>query len=360
MSCRLVAGADAGARADAEDRYLEALNRCFPAWGGREMFDWCFKRESAGLRPDLMTLHAGGGAVAGTANTYGRIRLPLCLTLVAGIMTGSWTLPESRGLGAFTRLIGESRDLAASRGAGLLLAFVTRTNGSTGRLRDAGAALFPTWYCRTPEEWRQEAGSHASDAANEIDGMNGGRGTPPVRFVYDDEEWRDQFILRPDGIMREQNDSPDRSDRPARPGWHALIERTPQFDRVLSLTDSPSDSRGAPEDVAWPDAIPALATRAAAANRRLFCFTSMPHRAAQLRERGFEIIDGYLTALIANEAVLRAALEAVPPRTPQAQETPRTLASQALTSQALTSQTLADPASPWFLGEWFVNNGDRM
>ena len=154
MSCRPVAGADA----DAEERYLESLNRCFPAWGGREMFDWCFTRESAGLRPDVMTLHAGGGAVAGTANTYRRIRLPNGKTLVAGIMTGSWTLPESRGLGAFTRLIGESLDLAASRGAGLLLAFVTRTNGSTGRLRDAGAALFPTWYCRTPRRLAARSG----------------------------------------------------------------------------------------------------------------------------------------------------------------------------------------------------------
>ena len=120
MACRPVTDAEA------QRQYLEALNVCFPAWGGREMFDWCFTRESAGLRPDLMTLHAGGGAVAGTANTYRRIRLPNGETLVTGIMTGSWTLPESRGLGAFTRLIGESRDLAAARGAGLLLAFVTR------------------------------------------------------------------------------------------------------------------------------------------------------------------------------------------------------------------------------------------
>jgi hypothetical protein len=318
------------------------------------MFDWCFTRESAGLRPDVMTLHAGGGAVAGTANTYRRIRLPNGQTLVAGIMTGSWTLPESRGLGAFTRLIGDSRDLAASRGAGLLLAFVTHTNGSTGRLRDAGAALFPTWYCRTPIEWRQEAGS---DAAKELHGMNGGGGAPPVCFVYDDEEWRDQFILRPGGIMREGSDSSDRPGLPGLLGWHALIERTPQFDRVLSLTDSPSDSPGTPGDAAWSDAIPALATRAAAANRRLFCFTSAPHRAAQLRGRGFEIIDGYITALIANEAMLRAAFEAAPPET---QQTPETLTSKALASQAPTSQVLADPASPWFLGEWFVNNGDRM
>lgn len=326
MSCRPVVGAEA------EERYLESLNRCFGSWGGREMFDWCFKRESAGLRPDLMTLHAASDAVAGTANTYRRIRLSNGATLVAGIMTGSWTLPESRGLGAFTRLIGESRDLAASRGAGLLLAFVTHTNGSTSRLRDAGAGFFPTWYCRTPEEWRPDAvpGFRVANEARATDG-----GAPPVRFVYSGEEWRDQFTARPGGVMHVRSDDANAA------SWNALVERTPQFDRVWSLAASPSASASDRAEAAWADAIPALATRAAAANRRVFCFTSSPHRASQLRERGFEIIDGYLTAMIANEAKFCDAFGAS-------------------SAQGLTSQALADPASPWFLGEWYVVNGDRM
>ena len=144
LECRPVAGAEA------ERKYLESLNVCFPQWGGREMFDWCFSRSSGGLRPDLMTLHADGRAVAGTANTYRRMRMPNGQPMTVGIMTGSWTLPESRGRGAFTRIIAESKTLAAERGAGLLLGFYARTNPSAGRLAAAGSALFPSWHCRSP------------------------------------------------------------------------------------------------------------------------------------------------------------------------------------------------------------------
>ena len=114
-------------------------------------------------------------------------------------------------------------------------------------------------------------------------------------------------------------------------------------------------------DSAWDAAIGALEARAAAAGRRLFCFTSRAAQASRLRERGFEIVNGYLTALIANETVLRSALAPGSPVSgalaPGAR-VPEASASHAL--DALSSQALADAASPWYLGGWSVQNGDRM
>ena len=64
-----------------------------------------------------------GRPVAGSAVSYRRIRHG-GRELLAGIMTGSWTLPEARGRGAFGQAIEESRRLVASHGGEALLAFV--------------------------------------------------------------------------------------------------------------------------------------------------------------------------------------------------------------------------------------------
>jgi len=329
MECRPCVGSDA------ERRYLESLNVCFPAWGGREMFDWCFARESAGLRPDLMMVHDAGRAVAGLANTYRRLRLPNGQVMLAALMMAAWTLPEARGRGAFTRLIGESIEVAAARHAGLLLAFYTRTSPSASRMRTAGAALFPSWHIRsggerriTPHD-RTYVEDGCADAAE-----NGVADT--VRLVYTADEWRDQFVRRPDPVTRVRSANQ----------WSALVERTPAFDRVLSLTLSDPSV----PDAAWADAVGVLDARAAAAGRRLFVYTTDERQASVARSRGFEIVDGYVSALVANGAILRAACagangsgEDLPPApSPSA------------------SHTLADPDSPWYLGRLFVRNGDRM
>ena len=331
MACRPVAGGEA------ERCYLESLNLCFPGWGGREMFDWCFSRESAGLRPDLMMLHDDASrVVAGTANSYRRVGLPNGQTMVVGIMTGSWTLPEARGRGAFTRLIEESRELAASRQAGLLLAFYARANGSARPLQAAGAALIPSWYCRSSAERRIDTSGDSS--VDDIDACRNDYQdvADAVRLIYSADEWRDQFLLRPNGVMRVRSESRR---------WSALVERTPDFDRVLSLTVAGSST---PEAGAWADVIVALDARAAAAGRRVFCYTTQPAQASALRERGFEIIDGYMSVLIANEAVVRSACGNAGG------------AGGGGESPTASPHALAEPESPWYLGQWIVRNGDRM
>lgn len=367
MECRPLAGGEA------ERYYLESLNVCFPGWGGRNMFDWCFSRESAGLRPDLVMVHDDTcRAVSGTANTYRRVGLPNGQTIIAGIMTGSWTLPEARGQGLFTRLINESLDLASARQASLLLGFYARTNPSAGRLRAAGSALFPSWHIRSPAERQIATDAEARARAcvendTTADGLeakpNPGRlnfapsaastaimsrrdGAPDdhqdvadaVHLVYTPDEWRDQFVRRPNPVTRVRS-----ADQ-----WSALVERTASFDRVLSLTLSASPEQ---DDAAWADAIAVLDARAAAAGRRVFVYTTDERQASAARDRGFEIVDGYVSALVSNGASLRAAF--APGAGGNGDALPLAPASS-------ESQALADPASPWYLGRWSVRNGDRM
>lgn len=327
---------------DAEAQFLESLNVCFPGWGGHAEFAWCFARESAQRRPDLMALYADGCLIAGAANTYRRVRLSSGRTVVAAILTGCWTLPAARRLGAFTRIIEESRELAVARGAGLVLGFVMASNTSAGRMREAGSALFPSFYCRSAAKHRatratcrvqaidviDEKSLDALRAAHALEESHADDGT---RLVYTSDEWRDQFIARPLDVLHVQGDGEK--------SWQALIERAPLFDRVLTLT--------ATDETAWLDAIDALENQAAAAGRRLFLFTMSQDRAAALAARDFEIVDGWLTVLVADEHILRSGLDLQSAGRPSP-------------NWPLASQALADSATPWCLNGWFIEHGDRM
>ncbi len=328
---------------DAETQCLESLNICFPGWGGRKEFEWCFVRESAERRPDLMTLYAEGRLIAGSANAYRRVRLCNGRTIVAAILSGCWTLPDARRHGAFTRIIRDSRELAVTRGCALVLGFVTDTNASAGRMRDAGSARIPSFYCRS-------AAIHATtlatcrvqpvsaiderslDALHAAHAGEGNRADHRIRFVYTGNEWRDQFIARPHAVLHAQSEDGK--------SWRALIERTPLFDRVLMLTT-------AADETAWLDAIDALQNHAAAANRRLFLFTMSRDYATALAARDFEIVHGWMTVLVADEHLLRSSLDLGPsPRLPS--------------DQPLASEALADPALSRCLDDWFIEHGDRM
>jgi ribosomal protein S18 acetylase RimI-like enzyme len=267
--------------------YLAALNRCFPGWGDHSQWAWCFERTVAERSADFLQIAAAGSAIAGSAITYRRIGAPGGDGPIAAIMTGSWTLPEARGAGAFTRMIQESVDVAAARGAAVLLAFVTAANPSRRRLEAAGASLTPTFYCRSG------AASHAIDPhLRELPPPSGldlrqRSSESSVSFAYTAEEWRGQFVDRP-GALRVIED---------RARWTAVVEHAGAFERLHAL----HVERGA-----WPEAIDALAARALQHGRQLFVFTASAAEAVILRDRGFAIVDGFLTALPTG------------PRTPQA------------------------------------------
>jgi hypothetical protein len=294
--------------------YLAALNRCFPGWGGAEKFTWALTRPGAALSPDVIQLELGGRTIAGSGINYRRVRLRTGRVLTAGIMTASWTLPESRGLGAFTRLIRESRALAARRGAALLLAFVTDTNASLRRLRAGGAALFPSTYSR----W--SCPGHQSRAELVHMPVQPELFTTPSTnrtssFIYEPTEWLGQFLHRPGPV--ECLGIPDR--------WVALVEDAHPFDRVLSLV---AGSRS--EEI---DALQALAIHATRRGRELFWFS---------------------TSESENDPTLFKA--AAPQRTPGYVAV---LAADANVG-AIDSTELANPSADSYLGPWRLEHGDRM
>lgn len=241
----------------AEDLYLAGLNRCFPRWGGREMFDWCFRRRGAGLTPDLLVAHDQGAIVGGSAISYRALRTAAGETFRAGVFTGSWTLPEARGRGVFSRLVEETRIVAGERGAPLVIGFVTATNASGRHLESLGAAMRPSFYCR-------------SASAPDMTSLPS-RPAAGSRFVYTEAEWRGQFLERPGSPETLQG-----------LGWRAVVETADGVDRVHAI-------EAANEDDAWR----AIARR----GRPLFCFTTVPARAEALAARGFEIIPGFVAVL---------------------------------------------------------------
>jgi hypothetical protein len=304
-----------------EDRYLEALNLCFPDWGGRAMFDWCFSRPGAGRVPDILRLFVDGRAVAGNAVSYRRVAVRGGAELTAGIVTGSWTLPEARGAGAFRRLLAASREQIASRGGALLLAFVRAENTSCRGLLSVGADLTPTFYCRS-EDTVALAPADIQEPAREWNADLFQRDREETRFLYSAEEWAAQFVNRPGTVCVLEG--------PGR--WLAVVERTDGFDRVHALAAAPPE---------WTSGIDALMARAVAAGRRLFVFTTSPAEADMLRRKRFAIVDGFLGVLAADATALEHAFGVAYP-------------------QGELRGLFSDPESPWHLGQWALQNGDRM
>jgi hypothetical protein len=278
-----------------------------------------------------MLLRLEGILVAGSAVSYRWLERDGTRVLI-GIMTGSWTLPEARGQGCFTRIIQESVKAAANQGAGLLLAFVTEDNPSYRRLRDAGAALFSTTYlqgqgasdaspCPVEGEVLDEAletNLHARHVAS------GEAGLERWSVVYDLDTWRGQLVerVRRSAALRMGDDA------------FALVDRVPDNNttRLLALYQGSSEL----------DALlSALAGDESSRGRTLVGFAADPCLAEAARESGLLCRPGYITALVADSASLGAAIGPTEPWSGHHGD-------------------LADPDSPWFIGGFNFHAGDRM
>ena len=240
-----------------EEEYLSGLNRSFGQWGDRDAYRWDFERE-VGARPaDLMVLRDHGQILAGSAVSYRTVSLGDDRILI-GIMTGSWTLPEARGRGAFSQVIVESRRLVASRGGAVLIAFVTHENASRRRLVAAGCLEIPTWYVASSHETMAPADAAVVEPSTAPVAQLfrdfkrwQGRGAGASVFYPSVEVWASQYIDRPLPV-----------ERLTAAGCHCLIERAPVSDRVLWID---GQDRSA--------AVAALLARAVATGRQLFVFT---------------------------------------------------------------------------------------
>ena len=264
-----------------EDTFLAGLNRSFGHWGDHTTYAWGFEREVGARAADLIVLRDEGMIVAGSAVSY-RIVQQHGDQIMVGVMTGSWTLPEARGRGAFGQMIHESRTLTAARGGSLLIAFVTHENASRRRLVAEGCAEVPTWYVASDPDTSppsRAASVEPSPAAAEelfrahADWQAGGSGASVVYLSV--EVWKSQFLVRP---------LPVEVVRAA--GGRCVIERSATSDRVLW-----TDGRDGPA------ALAALLKRAIESGRQLFMFTMDPTLARVGADLGMMAKPGSLTIL---------------------------------------------------------------
>lgn len=214
-------------------RYLDGANLAFGEWGDEATFAWVF-RDDAEL---LFVEDANGKTIAASGITW--------RTLLDGqraaIMTGSWTLAQARGLGAFSSMIEATRTAALEQHA-IILAFGRMENVSGRRLEAAGARLDPTFYCRS---------TVASQPESILETVEPDPSAFRTSFLYSPDEWRMQFLQRPHAHIECLGQ---------RGEWAAVVERTAQFDRVQAISRT--------------DALPLLAARAHAHGRRLFWYAT--------------------------------------------------------------------------------------
>lgn len=272
--------------AGVEAHYLDSLNLCFGGWGDARAYDWTFRRPVGGPAADLMVLRDDGALMAGSAVVYRTVRMPGGEMVRAGIMTGSWTLPEARGKGCFSTVIRESAGLARQRGSPLLLAYVTAANASFRRLEAAGAALVPTHYCvsgpETPVPRGELRVSPVADLAatcEKIHHMLAESRSGRAHFHYTIPEWTSQFVDRPTATeVLAVGDA----------AW-CVVEKAGDTDRLLALVMR----EGAP----LAECLGSLLRRAQERGRKLFHFCTSAEWHDESVRLGLTIIPGYLTIL---------------------------------------------------------------
>lgn len=125
------------------DEIIKNLNICFPNWGDIRVFNWYFKRSISGLNSDIIIFRNDNmEIIAGSAISYREVIYNKKNAKI-GIMSGSWTLPSSRGMGCFTEMVNVSLNRCDKLNIDYLTAFVTEDNKSYSRLKEAGSFCLP-------------------------------------------------------------------------------------------------------------------------------------------------------------------------------------------------------------------------
>jgi GNAT superfamily N-acetyltransferase len=252
------------------DEILDGLNGSFGRWGGRQMYDWAFRRVVAGLAPDLLVVRESGRIIASTALMYRNAVSHTGVRRTAALIGGSWTAPDARRRGIFGAIVERAVDIARGRGA-FIVGMGRHENASRQGFERHGFSILPSAYLRS---------THATVAPEALESLEPQPSRFPApagvsRLDYAEDEWAGQFLNRPEPV-----------DCVGRAGeWIALIERASGFDRLLALHAS---------ELHESHAIELLAAAAHAAGRRLFLFTADMSASARLERSGFEAIPGYL------------------------------------------------------------------
>jgi len=258
--------ADTDAVADA---YLAGLNACFPGWGDRATFDWCFRRTAGGPAAELIVIEDEGRPVAGSAITYRRIMTPRGPARMACI-TGSWTLPTARRQGHFRRTVDAAREHVATRDCTVLVAWAAAPNGSVPYMAEVSDRVIETAYLTSgAAEPGPELPAIALDAAA---AAFAARPAPEaIHLAYTPDAWRGQMVDRPRPV-----------EALALPGGEiALIERGAGRDLLLDLCG----------DLA--EVAPRVAASSRARGNRLGAFSADPATIAALEAQGFARVPGH-------------------------------------------------------------------
>jgi hypothetical protein len=312
-----------------DDRFLAGLNRSFGVRWTRSMYRWHLRREWRGRPPDLLVLRERGRLVSGVGVNYRHLRLRDGARLEVGVLSGAWTLPSRRGRGLIQRLFLAASRRMARNGGTLAIGFVTAGSGSHRAMTRLGCESIPSAYLSAPPERRPAGDRGPRLPVRTINAREahrwGVRGIPrsTVRFDYScDEDWRSQFIDRPFPVQSLSVE-----------GCRVVVERARDTDRLLWIS-GPSARRAR--------AVERLAARAARRRRGFFAFLFGDLERSIGDMPGFTRTSGALVILVASRARLATALS-LPP-----------------SAAARGHESLASPGSPWFLGPWEIQGGDRM
>lgn len=295
--------------AGVEDAYLDGLTTCFPGAWSEASFRWYLQRPFKSRRPDTLIARDGERLVAGLGINYRQVRSIDGRVHDIGLLTAAWTLPKYQGRGCFRRLAEAAMEVAASNGCEALLSFVVRRNASALRLRRIGAAEVPTRYLfLAPGDPLLRPAVLPAVRALQAEGLVDlpGAGSP-LAFHYDSlEEWTTQFVDRPHPTTMFEVGA-----------GMAVLEHVGATDRLQFLY-TPAQSETA--------ALVAMASRAHAAGRHFFFFTTDENLAEHAVEFGLQQTEGAIMIL----------------------ELPNGRASG------------LSAAPPWTSSGWHIQPGDRM
>ena len=204
---------------------LAKLNRCFGGGWDENLYRWYLARPFNGRAPDRIIISDDGEPVAGSVVNYRQLRAPDGTIRDIGIASGSWTLPEARGQGLFTRMMQASVSRAGEDGCQYFLAFVTADNASRNALERCGAAMIPASYVTSDDSPPVPDAVTAVEAvdASPSELHNAARSGGEVVFHYDSvTTWAAQYLERPlpVEVLRLHGD-------------YAIIEQAADTDRLL-------------------------------------------------------------------------------------------------------------------------------
>lgn len=236
---------------------LAFLNRCFGGGWNETLYRWYLARPFNGRTPDRIVISDNGKPVAGSVVNYRQLQAPDGSIRDIGIASGSWTLPEARGKGLFTRMMQASVLRAGEQGCQYFLAFVTKDNASRKALERCGAAMVPAAYVVSSGMPNISEGSTTIEKVEALPAelYESTPASHAVRFYYGSAPvWAAQHLERPLPI-----------DVVRLHGTYAIVEKTPDTDRLQWTAAAPQQRIKV--------AI-SLAARAAAAGREFFMYTT--------------------------------------------------------------------------------------